>query len=300
MSHDHHQARTGDGRVITAIIANLVLTLGQVIGGILSGSLVLIADALHNFSDMASMVIALVARRIARRPADPAMTFGYRRIETVAALVNYTSLILIGLYLAFEGGMRLLDPPEVAGGAVIALGVLALVVDTLTAVLTGSIRHGGANIRALFLHNLSDALTSVAVVVSGVLIVLYDWRLIDPLITLLIAAYILWLSATEVGGVIRVLMLGSPPEIDTEAVLDCIRGFDGVEAIHHAHFWLMEESSAALDTHVVVANDAWPEQQALKDRIRKELGSRFGIHHATLELEPSSEQHEGASLYGRG
>ncbi|WP_295718407.1 cation diffusion facilitator family transporter, partial [uncultured Halovibrio sp.] len=295
MSHEHHHPHTGDGRVIGAIIANLVLTLGQVLGGILSGSLVLIADALHNFSDMASMVIALVARRIARRPADPAMTFGYRRIETVAALVNYTSLILIGLYLAFEGGMRLLDPPEVGGGTVIALGVLALVVDTLTAILTGSIRQGGANIRALFLHNLSDALTSVAVVVSGVLIVLYGWRLIDPLITLLIAGYILWLSATEVGGVIRVLMLGSPPEIDTEAVLDCIRGLAGVEDIHHAHFWLMEESSAALDTHVVVANDAWPEQQVIKARIRKELASRFGIHHATLELEPSSEQHEGAS-----
>ncbi|XOZ34741.1 cation diffusion facilitator family transporter [Halomonadaceae bacterium KBTZ08] len=299
MGHQHNHA-TGDQRVGIAIASNLLLTLAQVVGGLLSGSLALIADALHNFSDMASMVIALMARRIARRPADPAMTFGYGRIETVAALVNYTSLILIGLYLAFEGIMRLLAPSEVAGMAVIALGGLALVVDTLTAVLTGSIQHGGANIRALFLHNLSDALTSVAVVISGLLIVLYDWRLIDPLITLLIAGYILWLSARDIGGVIRVLMLGSPPDVDTEAVLDCIRGLNGVEGIHHAHFWLMEENTAALDTHVVVANHAWPEQQRLKDEIRNALDTHFGIHHTTLELEPASHQHADASLYGRG
>lgn len=298
MGHDHNHG-AGDQRVGVAIASNFVLTLAQIAGGILSGSLALIADALHNFSDMASMVIALVARRIARRPADPAMTFGYGRMETVAALVNYTSLILIGLYLAFEGIMRLLDPAEVAGMAVIALGVLALIVDTLTAFLTGSIQNGGANIRALFLHNLSDALTSVAVVISGVLIVLYDWRLIDPLITLLIAGYILWLAVSEIGGVIRVLALGSPEDTDTDAVLDCIRRFEGVEGVHYAHFWLIEENSAALDTHVVITNQAWPEQQALKGRIRQALKERFGIHHATLELEPSSEQHEGASLYGR-
>lgn len=297
MDHNHDHS-AGDQRVGIAIVSNFLLTLAQIVGGILSGSLALIGDALHNFSDMASMVIALMARRIARRPADPAMTFGYGRVETVAALVNYTTLILIGLYLAFEGIMRILDPTEVAGMPVILLGLLALVVDTLTAVLTGSIREGGSNIRALFLHNLSDALTSVAVVVSGVLILLYDWRLVDPLITLLISGYIFWLSATEIGGVIRVLMLGSPPEIDTEAVLDCIREFNGVHDIHHAHFWLMEENAAALDTHVVVANDAWPEQQTLKERIREALASRFGIQHTTLELEPEDQRHEGATLYG--
>ncbi|MEQ6884482.1 cation diffusion facilitator family transporter [Salicola sp. Rm-C-2C1-2] len=297
MDHNHDHS-AGDQRVGIAIVSNFLLTLAQIGGGILSGSLALIGDALHNFSDMASMVIALMARRIARRPADPAMTFGYGRVETVAALVNYTTLILIGLYLAFEGIMRILDPTEVAGMPVILLGLLALVVDTLTAVLTGSIREGGSNIRALFLHNLSDALTSVAVVVSGVLILLYDWRLVDPLITLLIAGYIFWLSATEIGGVIRVLMLGSPPEIDTEAVLDCIREFNGVRDIHHAHFWLMEENAASLDTHVVVTTDAWPEQQTLKERIREALASRFGIQHTTLELEPEDQRHEGATLYG--
>ena len=294
--HDHSTA--GDGRIITSIIANLVLTVAQIVGGILSGSLALIADALHNFSDVGSMLIAYIARRIARRPPDPGMTFGYGRIEMVAALVNYTSLFLVGLYLITEGVLRLSDPPEVGGWVVIALGTVALVVDAATALLTGSIKGGGANIRALFLHNLSDALTSVAVVVSGVLILLYDWRLIDPLITIGIALYILWMSVSEVGGVIRVLMLGSPPEMDSDAVLDRIRGIDGVTGVHHAHFWLIQEDTAALDTHVVVADRVWADQENLKQAIKTALETDFGIHHSTLEFEHEAGCHEHASDYG--
>ncbi len=166
MPHDHGHAhidpQSGDRRVSIAIWANGLLTVAQIVGGILSGSLALIADALHNFSDMASLVIAFFARKIARRPADKRMTFGYGRVEIVAALINYTTLILIGFYLIYEGGMRMIDPPEVQGWTVVILGGVALVVDTLTALLTYSMQKGSVNIRALFLHNLSDALASVA------------------------------------------------------------------------------------------------------------------------------------------
>lgn len=186
MPHDHGHAQTdpatGDRRVFIAIWANGLLTFAQIIGGILSGSLALIADALHNFSDMASLVIAFAARKIARRPADDRMTFGYGRVEIVAALINYTTLILIGLYLIYEGGIRLIDPTEVQGWTVVVLGGVALVVDTLTALLTYSMQKGSVNIRALFLHNLSDALASVAVIIGGALIILYDLRWVDPAI----------------------------------------------------------------------------------------------------------------------
>ena len=156
MSHDHGiDAEQGDKRVGIAIFANLILTVAQVIGGILAGSLALIADALHNFSDVASLVIAFGARKIARRPADVRMTFGYGRVEIVAALINYTTLIVIGLYLIYEGGMRFIDPPEVKGWLVVILGSVALAVDALTALLTYSMQKGSVNIRALFLHNLS-------------------------------------------------------------------------------------------------------------------------------------------------
>ena len=299
-SHAHIDPRSGDRRVSIAIWANGILTVAQIVGGILSGSLALIADALHNFSDMASLLIAFAARKISRRPADARMTFGYGRIEIVAALVNYTTLILIGFYLIYEGGMRFVDPPQVNGWLVVILGGVALVIDTLTALLTYSMQRGSVNIRALFLHNLSDALASIAVIVGGTLILLYDVRWIDPAITILIALYILYLAFTEIGGVIRTLMLGSPPEVDTGAVIAAMSELDGVAEVHHVHFWQMQEHEAALDTHVVVMPEAWGRLEEIKRDIKNVLAERFDIHHSTLEFEHAENAHHDADVYGHG
>src|SRR6056297_1051762 len=302
MPHDHGHAHvdpaSGDRRVAIAIWANALLTVAQIVGGILSGSLALIADALHNFSDMASLVIAFAARKIARRPADERMTFGYGRVEIVAALINYTTLIVIGFYLIYEGGMRMIDPPEVMGWTVVILGGIALVVDTLTAMLTYSMQKGSVNIRALFLHNLSDALASVAVIVGGSLIILYDLRWIDPAITIGIALYILYLSFTEIGGPIRTLMLGSPPDIDGMSVVDAVRHVEGVEDVHHVHLWQMEEHEAALDCHVVLTEDGWSRIEATKAAIKHRLEADFGITHSSLEFECIHYAHHDAELFG--
>ena len=302
MPHDHAHIdpNAGDRRVSIAIWANGLLTVAQIVGGILSGSLALIADALHNFSDMASLVIAFAARKIARRPADERMTFGYGRIEIIAALINYTTLILVGFYLIYEGGMRMIDPPEVAGWTVVILGGVALVVDTLTALLTYSMQKGSVNIRALFLHNLSDALASVAVIVGGALIILYDMRWVDPAITIGIALYILYLAFTEIGGPIRTLMLGSPPDVDNDAVVAAVRGVNGVADIHHVHFWQMEEHAAALDTHVVVQREAWDRLEDIKHAIKRMLENEFAITHSTLEFEREDRAHQNTNLYGHG
>ena len=302
MPHDHvhMDPEQGDKRVGIAIAANGLLTVAQIVGGILSGSLALIADAIHNFSDMASLVIAFGARKIARRPADARMTFGYGRVEIVAALINYTSLILIGFYLIYEGVMRFVDPPEVAGWTVVILGGVALAIDTLTAWLTYSMQKGSVNIRALFVHNLSDALASLAVIVGGVLILLYDIRWVDPAITILIAAYILYLAFTEIGGTIRTLMLGSPPDIETDAVIDAVAEVDGVTEVHHAHFWQMEEHEAALDTHVIIDPDRWNEIEDIKEAIKARLRDDFGIEHSTLEFERSDRECADAERYGHG
>ena len=298
--HAHIDAKSGDKRVAIAIWANGLLTIAQIAGGILAGSLALIADALHNFSDMASLVIAFGARKIARRPADARMTFGYGRAEIVAALINYTTLILVGFYLIYEGVMRMIDPPEVQGWTVVILGGVALVVDTLTALLTYSMQKGSVNIRALFVHNLSDALASVAVIVGGALIILYDMRWVDPAITIGIALYILYLAFTEIGGPIRTLMLGSPPDIDNDAVVDAVRDVEGVADIHHAHLWQMEEHAAALDTHVVVEQKAWDRLEDIKRAIKRVLEEKFDITHSTLEFEREDQAHQDASLYGHG
>ena len=298
--HAHIDPKSGDRRVSIAIWANALLTVAQIVGGIVSGSLALIADALHNFSDMASLVIAFAARKIARRPADERMTFGYGRIEIVAALINYTTLILVGVYLIYEGGMRMIDPPEVQGWTVVILGGVALAVDTLTALLTYSMQKGSVNIRALFVHNLSDALASVAVIVGGALILLYDMRWVDPAITIGIAVYILYLAFTEIGGPIRTLMLGSPPDIDNDAVVAAVRDVEGVADIHHAHLWQMEEHAAALDTHVVVEEKAWDRLEEIKRAIKQVLEERFDITHSTLEFEREDQAHQDAHLYGHG
>ncbi len=190
--HHHVDPDAGDTRVGMAVGVNLLLTVAQFIGGLLSGSLALIADAIHNLSDALSLVIAFAARKIARRPADDTMTFGYGRAEVVAALVNLTTLVVIGLLLVYEGLMRLVDPPEVEGWIVVILAGIALAVDLATVLLTVRMAKTSMNIRAAFLHNLADALGSVAVIVAGTLILLFDWRLVDPIVTLGISVYILW------------------------------------------------------------------------------------------------------------
>ncbi|MEE4236310.1 MAG: cation diffusion facilitator family transporter [Anderseniella sp.] len=296
--HTHIDAKSGDLRVSVAIWANALLTVAQVAGGVLSGSLALIADALHNFSDMASLVIALAARKIARRPANAHMTFGYGRIEVVAALINYTTLILVSIYLIHEGVMRMIDPPEVHGWTLVILGGVALAVDSLTALLTYSMQKTSTNMRALFLHNLSDALASIAVIAGGTLIILYGIWWVDPAVTIVIAAYILYLAISEIGRPVRTLLLGSPPDVDSEAVVEAIRSVDGVANVHHVHFWQMQEREAALDCHVVLAADGWKRLEAVKQEIKARLRDRFGIGHSTLEFEDADHAHRDASLYG--
>ncbi|PYE83697.1 cation diffusion facilitator family transporter [Pseudoroseicyclus aestuarii] len=297
-AHHHIDPAAGDWRVAGAIGVNLLLTVAQVVGGLVSGSLALIADALHNLSHALSLVIAFVARKIARRPADAVMTFGYGRAEVVAALVNYTTLIILGLYLGYEALWRLAEPEPVRGWIVIWVAALALVVDLATALLTFSMSKGSANIRAAFLHNLADAAGSVAVIIAGAGVLLFGWTILDPLLTLVIAGYILWMSVSEIGGVIRVLMLGAPAGLDTQEVLAALRGIEGVADLHHVHLWEMQENTPALESHVVLEPGRWDQADAIKARIKAALAERFGIGHVTLEMECARHACEDAQLIG--
>lgn len=305
MPHDHHghshgtlELERGDRRVAIAIWANGLLTMAQILGGLFAGSLALIADALHNFSDMAALIIAYAARKIARRPADARMTFGYGRIETVAALVNYTTLIIVGLYLIYEGGLRLFAPPEVKGWTVVIIAVIALGVDALTAALTYAMQKDSQNIRALFLHNLSDALSSIAVIIGGTLIILYDMRWVDPAITIGIALYILYLALSEIGGPVRTLMLGSPPAIDGTEVVNLMRAIPGVRDVHHVHLWQMQSNIAAIDAHIVLDKQDWDRSEAIKATLKTALAERFDILHATLDFEAVELCDPGVPLFG--
>lgn len=297
--HHHHHIGTaeGDRRVGWAIAVNLALTLVQIVGGIVSGSLALVADAIHNLSDAVALIIAFGARRIARRPATADMTFGYARAETVAALINYTTLILLSLYLASEALWRFYEPQTVQGWIIVIIAAVALVVDAVTALLTWAMAKDSLNIRAAFLHNLADALGSVAVIVAGSLILLFGWNLADPIITLLIAAYILWTAWRGLSEVVGILMQGRPSGIRSADVLAAIRAVDGVQNAYHLHLWRMEESRPAVTAHVTLAPGHWGQADAIKDQIRHAL-LHLGIAHATLELECANHAVTGAPEIG--
>lgn len=296
--HHHIDPEAGDARVFWAVVINLLLTIAQIIGGVISGSLALIADAIHNLSDAIALAIAIFARKIARKPADGKMTFGYGRAEIVAALVNYTTLIVIAIYLIYEGIMRFFTPEGVDGWIVVIVAGIALVIDFVTAGLTYAMSKDSANMRAAFLHNVADALGSIAVIIAGTLIILFDWKIVDPIVTLMIAGYILWLSFAEIGPVIRMLMLATPEDIDVDKVLAAMNDINGVSGVHHLHVWQMQEHEAALDAHILIREGDWGMADAIKANVRRAVRDAFGIDHTTLELECSNHPCEESKIIG--
>ena len=286
MGHGHSHgdpSKIGEKRLWWAVGANILLTVAQVIGGIVSGSLSLIADALHNFSDAASLLIALVAIRIGRKPPDQFKTFGYKRAETVAALINLTTLIIIGLYLCYEAIMRFITPEPIAGWTIVIVAGIALVVDVFTALLTYSQSKNSMNIRAAFLHNLTDALASVGVIIAGTLILLYGWVWTDAAMTLLIAGYVLYHGFAEIPKAIHLLMEGTPEGISIDDVMEAMEAIEGVNNVHHVHIWQLDEQHNALEAHVVIKDQS--DIDDMKVKLKKILKDSFSIDHSTLEFE---------------
>lgn len=281
--HSHGEENLSDRQLIFAVAINVLLTVAQIIGGIVSGSLALIADALHNFSDAASLGLAWFARRIGRRPADRLMTFGYAQGEVVAALINLTTLLIIGFYLLVEAVNRFADPQPIEGWTVIGVAGIALVIDLVTAFIVYRGSHNSINMKAAFLHNVSDALASVGVIVAGVLILLYDLYIADLVITLIIAGYVIWQGVTLLPRTVRLLMGAVPDEVEFDQVVTFLQEHRGVANVHHVHVWNIGEHNRALEAHLVPSTIRLEEFEALKSDIKAELRERFGIAHATLE-----------------
>lgn len=281
--HDHGSESMSDARLIWAVAVNFVLTIVQIGGGIVSGSLSLIADALHNFSDAAALALALFARRIGRRPADKLMTFGYARAELVAALINLTTLIIVGFYLIIEAVNRFIDPQPVEGWTVVIVGGVALIVDVITAFMVYSGSKDSLNIKAAFLHNVSDALASVGVVAAGILIILYDLFVADLIITLMIAAYVIYQGFSIMPRTVRLLMGAVPDEVEFDRIVAAIRTVDGVKDIHHVHVWSISEHSRALEAHIVPQERSLEAFETVKSTARTMLAQDHEIIHATFE-----------------
>ena len=281
--HDHDSENMSDARLVWAVIVNVGLTIVQIVGGIISGSLSLIADALHNFSDAAALGLALFARRIGRRPADKLMTFGYARAELVAALINLTTLIIVGFYLIVEAVNRFISPQPVEGWTVVIVAGVALVVDVITAVMVYSGSKSSLNIKAAFLHNVSDALASVGVIIAGTLIILFDLYIADLIMTLVIAAYVIYQGFSIMPRTVRLLMGAVLDELEYDRIVAALQYLDGVDDIHHVHVWSISEHHRALEAHVVPASSSLEAFEALKTEARAMLDERFHIEHATIE-----------------
>lgn len=282
--HDHQNIENmGDRRLGFAIVINILLTVVQVIGGVVSGSLSLIADALHNFSDASSLLIAYAARKIGRQPADQFKTFGYKRAEIIAALINLVMLAIVGLYLIYEAIWRVFDPQIITGWTVVIVASVALVIDLATAILTYTMSKHSVNIRAAFIHNVSDALSSVGVIIVGTLILLFQWYWTDTLITFLIAGYVLYQAALLLPKTIHILMEGAPENIAIDDVVNVMEAVQGVSNIHHVHLWQLDEYRNALEAHVVI-ND-FNETENIKQLLKSEIEKTFSITHSTLEFE---------------
>lgn len=284
-SHDHELEGLSDRRIAYTVALNVLLTVAEVIGGVVSGSVALVADALHNLNDAVALLIALFARRIARRQPDARRTFGYRRAEVVGGLINLVALAVVGVFLAYESVLRLFEPTDVGPWAIIIISGIALTVDVLTVVLLYAMRKGSVNLRAAFMHNLSDALASVAVLVGGVVILLSGVTWVDPLLSLLIVAYIFYQVAQLLPGAVRVLMESAPAGLDLDELVRRMQEVDGVRGVHHLHVWGLDEHDNALEAHVVIAREDALELERIKAGVKARLEGEFGVTHAVLEFE---------------
>ena len=289
MSGQHHHAPESDRGLLGAVFINILLTLAQVIGGIISGSLSLIADALHNLSDAASLGIALFARTIGRKPADKTKSFGYQRAEVIAALINLTLLITVSLYLIYEAVWRIVEPQVVTGLIIVVVAGVAFVVDMVTALITFRMSKNSLNMKAAFLHNLADALTSIGVIIAGALILLYQWYWVDTLLTFLIAGFVLWQGIIMLPKTIHLLMEGTPENLSSDEIKASLEEAKDVEDVHHIHIWNLDEHRIALEAHVVVATNELQEVEVIKRKLKEILKDRFKITHSTLEFEYFNE-----------
>ena len=281
----HHHAPESDRGLKFAVAINLLLTLAQAVGGIVAGSLSLLADALHNLSDAAALGIALFARSVSRMPADEFKTFGYQRAEVIAALINLTTLIIISLYLLYEGVWRLIEPQAVTGWIIVIVASAALIIDMITALITFKMSKNNMNMQAAFLHNLSDGLASMGVIIAGTLIILYQWYWVDTALTFLIAGFVFWQGLIMLPRTIHLLMEGSPENLSREEIKLSAINISGVEDMHHLHIWHLDEHRVALEGHVAVNVNELKEVKAIKDQLKLMLKNKFNITHSTLEFE---------------
>lgn len=287
--HDHGAALAGSaaGRHRRRLIGALVLTLTymavEVIGGLLTGSLALLADAAHMLTDAGGLALALFAIRFAERPATPQKTYGYLRIEILSALANAVVLLLLTVYILYEAYRRFVDPPEIIGGPMLAVAVVGLIVNLISMRLLAGGSSESLNVKGAYFEVLADMLGSLGVIVAALIVMLTGWQLADPLIGAGIGLFIVPRTWQLLKQVTHILLEGTPPEVDVGLLERRLLDISGVNAVHDLHVWTITSGLDAMSCHVVVTDMA--DAGSVVNVARRLLAEEFGIDHTTIQLE---------------
>ena len=273
-----------DARLAVSLALNLLITLAQLVGGLIANSLGLLSDAAHNLSDVVALGLSLMAVRLGRRTATDRHTYAYKRAEILVALFNSAVLIAISAYIIVKAAQRLADPAEVKGLWVVAFAGGGLLINSICALLLRS--HGeDLNLRSAFLHLVGDAFTSLGVIVSGLVVYLWDWNYADAIISILVSLWIGREALAIVKSTVNVLMEGTPEGVDYRQVEAAMLRIPGVRGVHDLHIWALSSSERALSAHMQVEDATLSETTAVLTAAKRLLAEEFRIGHATLELE---------------
>ncbi|MDU0813927.1 cation diffusion facilitator family transporter [Bacillus siamensis] len=299
MGHNHNHAGGSNKKVL--LISFIMITgymIIEAIGGFLTNSLALLSDAGHMLSDSISLMVALIAFKLAEKKASHNKTFGYKRFEILAAVINGVALILISLYIIYEAIKRFSHPPEVATTGMLIISIIGLAVNILVAwiMLNGGDTKNNLNIRGAYLHVISDMLGSVGAILAAVLIIFFGWGWADPLASVIVAVLVLRSGYHVTKDSIHVLMEGTPENINVTDIIHTIEETEGIQHIHDLHIWSITSGLNALSCHAVVDDQLTiSESESILRKIEHELGDK-GITHVTIQMETEAHNHDNAIL----
>lgn len=285
-NHDkhHHQHNEEGNKLLWITVLNLSITIVQVIGGIISNSLSLLSDALHNLGDSSAIFIAFLAGKRSQKPSDKQKTFGYKRIEILAALFNGVVLIGICLFLFFEAFERFVDPKPIKGKIMFIVASFGLLANLISVVVLNKDKAHNLNIRAAYLHLLGDTFSSVAVIIGGIAIWKFEVFWIDPLITVLVGVYIIYHTWGVVKETVDILMQSTPADIDLVSIKKEVEKIQEIDNIHHIHVWKLDDVQIHLEAHINMKdNVSMLEMMEVRSKAEKLLYHKFGIEHVTLQ-----------------
>ena len=284
-NHSHHHQVEGKN-LLFSIFLNMVITLAQIIGGILSGSLALLSDALHNFSDVLSLVFSYAAHKLSKKKASVNQTFGYKRAELIAAFINAMTLIIVALFLVYGAIERFFNPQHIESGLVIWLSILGIVMNGLSVLLLKKDADKNLNMKSAYLHLFTDMLASVAVLVGGLLMKYLQWFWVDSALTLAIAIYLIAVGFDLLKTSTKMLMLFTPSCLNINDIISEVHKISGVNKLHHIHVLYLNEEELHLEAHLDCSEDIkMSEFNLLLDKVEHVLFEKFHINHINIQPE---------------